>query len=226
VETLKILFPMFVILIIIFWGLTKSIITGGAKNFLLGIVLLIFICSGTTLGLRVGNGIDDIQNSGAYTSWVLLNSQVKFTEIVDISRESIWARTMEGNLYVYNNAQWKETISVPSNAHENDVSLTMKKGKTCPDIQDYPKKFPGEVVECAIVSWLDPGGGESFYYALIKDGTLWWWQRKRSASDMLPPPGMGIGLLVGFLLGILAGILFLRILQKKYKISLTWFGKL
>ncbi|HCR72212.1 MAG TPA: hypothetical protein DIW23_12260 [Anaerolineae bacterium] len=230
-EILKILFTMFVVLIIIFWVLTKSIITGGIKNLLLAIVLLMFVFIGTIVGLRVGNVIDNIQSSNAHvSSWMLLNSPVKFTEIVGVNYNGIWLRTVDEKLYFgrdpFNYGQtttytpkWEEITITPSN------EPTVKKGESCPDIQEYPKEFPGEIAECALISWLHPGGGEKFYFALLKNGTLWEWHDPRvGGSDMLPSLSIGIGLLVGFLLGIFSGVLFLNILQKRYKITLTWLG--
>ena len=193
------------------------------KDSLFAIIFVIIVFLGITLGFRVGSFIEDFPTSGAFTSWRLLNSPVKFTEIVDINPDGIWAQTTEGKLYFgllcYEqveicDSQWKETTSIPSNAHDNDYWPTMEKGKTCQkDVQGYPKKLPGEIVECVIKSFPEGGRGQSTYVALLKDGTLWQWYQFHPNNDV-PIVALIIGPFIGLVLGVIAGVRFLRLRKK------------
>ncbi len=198
-------------------------------TFLFGGVFFIFIVVGIVLGFRIGSFIEVFPYSGYYASWKPLNGSVKFTEIVDVNPDTIWARTTEGKLFFgelcFNESKtcdpkWRETTSVPNNAHDNDYWPDIIKSKSCPeDDQGYPKKLSGEVVECVTKSFLEGGKDQSTYIALLQDGTLWQWYQFHPNNDV-PLVALCIGPFAGLLLGIGVGVGFLRTLQKRYKISI------
>ena len=71
------------------------------KNIVSAISLLItFSLIGAGIGFIVGLGIDFLPSTGIFTSWELLKSPIKFSQIVDINfKEVVWAQTPDGKLY-------------------------------------------------------------------------------------------------------------------------------
>jgi hypothetical protein len=194
----------------------------GMKTLFFALVFLIIVFFGMAIGFWVGSTIENLPSTGVFTSWELLKSPVKFIKISDASSDGVWAQTIDNKLYFWGFGnlcsgklnvkclQWVETANVPSNAHKNDVA-PMSKGKDC------PKKYPGEIAECIFL----PLGGPGFYYfALLKDGTLWEWSSP-SPTDV-PLLSMFICPSIGLLLGIVVAVALLRTLQKRFKISIKW----
>ena len=188
----------------------------------------LIICLGILLGCFVGGIIDFVPSSGVFTSWELLNSPVKFKKIVHINSDGIWVQTTADKLYFWGFFdscffgkpemcyQWVETTNVPSNAYRDDHT-NMSKDKDCPKSNTYPKKYPGEIVECALVFLRNGSGYTSTYFALLKDGTLWEWA---------PPSGTDtagmtliVGPFIGLILGIIVGIGYLIV--QSYKVLLS-----
>jgi hypothetical protein len=181
-------------------------------------VFFLIICIGIIFGCFFGWGVDFLPSTGVFTSWELLDSPVKFTKIVHINSDGIWAETEVRKLYFWGFFdycflnpqeicnQWVETTEIPDDAYRNDYSR-MSKDKNCPESSINPKKYPGEITECALVFLRRGSGFSSTYFALVKDGTLWEWAPP-SGTDF-PIMTTFIGPSIGALFGIIVGIGYL-----------------
>lgn len=205
----------------------RKLVLQAAKNIILNILVLIaFVIGGAFVGFIIGFGIDFLPSTGIFTSWELLKSPVKFSQIVDINTKMVvWAQTSDGKLYSWGSEcyenysetckQWKETNAIPDNAHEGDPR-PVSKSKNCTKSDGFPSREPpGKVIECAFALTFNGPGYSTITYALLDDGTIWYW---------LPPMGTDFPVIsmmicpsLGIILGTIIGIIALtkRITKKK-----------
>jgi hypothetical protein len=192
-------------------------------SLVLTMIAFAIICS--IIGLFIGIGIEFLPSTGVFTSWELLDSPVKFSQIADINADGvIWAQTTDGNLYRWENwcynspetcKQWIETENVPSNAHEGDFR-PMSKGKNCTKNDGLPgREPPGKVVECASIAMKNGPALSDIYYALLEDGTIWYWFPP--AGTDYPIISLQIGPSIGLLMGVIAGVFLTYLRAKKNK---------
>jgi hypothetical protein len=200
----------------------KLVIVEDIKESLWAIIFVVIVLLGGWLGFQVGSFIQDIPKTGVFTSWELLNSPVRFIEIIYVNSNTIWAQTAEDKLYFWGLCdsidsvtcgQWTEMGSIPSDAYRDDHSQ-MVKGKDCPenDVGLLIKKYPGKIVECSRVLRFSGAGGNFTYFALLEDGTIWEWDIP-SGTDV-PIIALCIGPFVGLSLGIVIGVWVLRLRKK------------
>lgn len=196
------------------------------KNIFSNIPLLTsFIVRGIIVGFIIGLTIElVIPDITLFTPWKLLDSPVKFTQIVDInSHRMVWAQTADGKLYLWDSwcdntpasgkcRQWTETKNIPDNAHKGDIR-SMSKSNDCTMGVSSPRK----VVECASILTQNGPRASFITYALLDNGTIWYWLP--SAGTDVPILTVLIGPSVGAGLGLIIGV-FSLIFRKKESNSL------
>ncbi|HXD10923.1 MAG TPA: hypothetical protein VN653_12740 [Anaerolineales bacterium] len=145
------------------------------------LTFILFSVSGIGLGYLTGLLAASIANDSSFSSWISLESSTKFKSIVDVTSKTIWAQSEDGKLYAWNFIcygnipckQWAETLEVPSDAHDFG-ERPMEKSTSCQTGSvDTIKQPPGNLIECARGRYSGPEYGESVYYALLEDGSLW-----------------------------------------------------
>jgi hypothetical protein len=150
-----------------------------------------------------------------FSSWILLDSSVEFKQIVEVTSQNIWAQSDDGKIYSWNfNCylgpkcnEWIKTEAVPADLHEFGEQ-PMEKSNSCQAVARKPiKEPPSKEVECARGQYAGPEYGESVYYALLGDGSLW---ALRTSSSLIVvyvlPIYFSFG---GLILGIIASIVFM-----------------
>lgn len=170
---------------------------------------LFWVFVGAIVGFILGNYFLDLQTSGAFVSWKLLDGQYNFTEIVDANSSMVWAKTSEGKLYSwdcqYHECTWTEVKNVPADAHETydgRGEQPLIKSNTCPTDESFSpsKKTPGKIAECALGRYWGIDTGYVSFYALLEDGTIWSWKHLNdvfNATMFIIPFSVLDGILVG-----------------------------
>jgi len=194
--------------------------------------MVLFAIAGSIVGLVAGIGIVYFQETGAFTSWQLLDSPTRFTRIVDTTHASIWAQSIDEKLYVWNSYcpwekcnAWVETKAVPDDAH-SAPNEGISKGDTCRfesgDVVEgnvKPKNQPGNVVECVLVRAGMYESSWTVYYALLDDGTIWYWNHTENLFNFIYIPLISI--LVGIILGAIAGVVGFIVRKKNKRMSIS-----
>lgn len=193
------------------------------------LLLLFFLSVGGIFGgYIIGGYIVDLHTSGKFTSWELLDGPYKFEEIVDANSSTVWAKTADGKLYLWNcqsqdECKWVEVENVPDNTHENDQGVgeqPLNKGDTCPsDISFSPSKEPpGKIVECALGWYWSIDAGFGGYFALLEDGTIWSWRHTYDVFNatmfFIPLSACG-GLIISIVIFIVIMIIVARNSRKR-----------
>lgn len=184
-------------------------------------LLLLFV--GAIAGFKIGSHFVDLQSSGVFASWKLLDGPYKFKEIVDANSSMVWVKAIDGKIYSwdcqYHECRWIEVENVPADAHENYQGMgeqPLNKGDTCPADESFApsEEPPGKIVECALGWYRATDAGFGSYFVLLEDGTIWSWQHTSdviNASMTIIPLSVLDGLLVG------SAIFFIIILiMKRY----------
>lgn len=186
--------------------------------------MFLFAIAGSFVGLVAGIGILYFQGTGAFTSWQLLDSPVKFTQIVNANTNTVWAQSVDEKLYsrilecpLEKCDTWVETKAVPDDAH-SAPNEGIKKGGTCDLGESYtPKKQPGHITECYLVQMGMYETSWTVYYALLDDGTIWYWKYTSDAFEIISIPLISI--LTGIILGVIAGIVGFIVRKKNKRMS-------
>ncbi|MBL8063891.1 MAG: hypothetical protein JNK32_12760 [Anaerolineales bacterium] len=182
--------------------------------------MLLFAIGGGVLGVIAGNIILKFESKGAFTSWQLLESSVKFAEIVDADTNTVWAQSEDEKLYyrklscVWETCDtWEEVDTVSDEADTRNEVVVF--GNTCSFAEGNaaqgnikPQKQPDNVVECVLAYGAMYESAWTAYYALLDDGTIWSW---KYTSDMfkfifIPLYSVLVGLLSGAIMGIVVFI--------------------
>jgi hypothetical protein len=206
-------------------GLGSGVVLGKHYKDLINLVSLIvtvffsaIICA--FIGLFVGIGIVYFQGKGAFTSWQLISSPVKFTQIVDANTTTVWAQSMDDKLYSWSLHcpsqsecnKWIEIKAIPNGIHDFD---SIKNGDTCDLGGGYvPKKQLGHVTECYLARMGMYESSWTVYYALLEDGTIWYWSYTSNGFAFIFIPLFSI--LLGIFTGVIVGVIIF-IMKKKVK---------
>lgn len=170
------------------------------------------IFTGAFIGFVVGIGIISIQASDVFRSWQLLDSPVKFTQIVDATAYAILAESTEGKLYelstwdcLFNNScSWMETSE--TELYRDEQTTVVRK-----DVCQYegfarPRYKPGNVVECVFTRQVVTEFNPVVYYAILDNGTIWSWPREGAYGNEYLR-FLLVSTLIGSVVGIIAGII-------------------
>lgn len=176
------------------------------------LLFLTFSLGGLAVGFATGIAFNWLSKEGLFTTWEKLDGLPKFTGILDASSYQVWAQADDSKIYGwdFNCSEkckvWKETSSIPAILHE-DGEAPMEKGDKCASSGfELRRSPPGNIRECASVSYENPEFGHISYYALTTDGSIWTWQYSSSAmQDILAAVLFSIG---GIILGIIAFLVY------------------
>lgn len=188
------------------------------------LTFIAFSISGIALGFFTGIIAAGISYTSALASWELLDSSVEFSQIIDVTSQTVWTQSVDEQLYSWNFIcyggiqckQWVETSEVPDNIHYAGEQPMEKSAISCQAMSSgIIKEPPGKLVECAHGSYSGPEYGQSAYYALLDDGEIWALQTHSSLIEATVLPIIySIG---GFVLSIIVLILFVIIRKRKDK---------
>lgn len=194
------------------------------KNIFLGILLIgVLSIGGIVAGYMIGWRIES--PSPQSTSWKLIDQSLKFSKLIDASRDGVWAQSTDGKLYYWkycsNNivfgyynyydddvrcASWIPVDNIPNDSNKNKFQTI---SRDCPASDAAPRRTPGEIAECIQVSGTDGGGGYAIYVARMQDGTVWVWFLPRGTDAPIlsfficPSIGLVLGVLISLILIIL-----------------------
>jgi hypothetical protein len=142
----------------------------------------IYCLLGVLIGFAVGYGISVLNNDGFFTSWHRLTSGVRFKEITDISSEALWAQATDGTLYSWefdcfqtpDCNVWTKSKSLP--AESPAAGRLVRKSDSClfPEFR-LMRKPPSNHLACEQVQILGPEFGDTYYFVLLEDGSIWLW---------------------------------------------------
>lgn len=160
------------------------------------LTFIAFSISGIALGFLAGIIAASISYTSALASWELLDSSVEFKQIIDVTSQTVWAQSVDEQLYSWNFIcygdiqckQWVETSEVPDDVHDFGES-PMEKSTSCKTpSSNSVKQPPGNLVECARGWYAGPEYGQVTYYALLEDGKIWALQTSSSliVATVLP----------------------------------------
>lgn len=204
------------------------------------VALLLLLFVGAIAGFKIGSYFVDIQSSGVFVSWKLLDGSYKFKEIVDANSSMVWAKTADEKLYSwdcqYHECIWTEVEKVPADAHENYQGMgeqPLNKGDICPADESFSpsEEPPGKIVECALGWYRATDAGLGSYFVLLEDGTIWSWQHTSdviNASMTIIPLSVFDGLLVGSAIFLIIILTLKRYSNRKkvagslFVLILTW----
>lgn len=186
------------------------------------ITVVAFIIFGIIVGFFGGFIIEALLTASPPTEWVLLDSPIKFTEIVDVdSFGTVEVEDNHSKLYIsrcsnQNCNHWIEVQALPEGSFKDQEPL-IKKLKSCPQKDGFPDKDPlGIIKECAFRYTHAGSGYVPTYVVFLEDGKIWRWSPQASGTDMpilsfviCPPIGFVAGLIVG-------GVLIYRRLKKVF----------
>jgi len=181
-------------------------------------LFIIFSIGGGVFGFIGGFFVADYNDSVEKKAmeWQLLDSPVKFTQLVDANFSTVWAQAEDEKLYFWNFDcslqqkcnQWVETKNI------DNQETPMEKNSTClfsnePGLK-LSKEPPGKIVECGRFNFLN-------FYVLLEDGTIWHWETLIPGDGL--PNEVVIFAFIGFLLGIYLGAIFCIIIISRSKES-------
>jgi len=178
------------------------------KRFSLSILYFVSFCIlGLIVGVGVAYGFLTLSEQEAFSSWELLSGDLQFVKINTADNQTVWAQAVDGKVYSWNTNcynencnQWVEAKEIPNNEPEYYSGQTMEIGNSC-NAEGRVQKAPGQVVECAHVTFSGAGFGTEVYYALMDDGAIWMWEHSANSIEMEIMP------LCGGILGVIAGII-------------------
>jgi hypothetical protein len=193
--------------------------------FLFTLVFFIFAILGIAVGFGTGYVVNILHNDGLFSSWKLLDGSLKFKQIVDVTSQTIWARTAEEKLYSWDTNcyrepkcnTWVETKDVPDDIHYGG-EIPISKDRAC-QLLDFKflRQPPGNVVECVRAGYSGPESGVIVYYALLSDGKILAWKFSGSVIDEIFLPVFFS--FAGLILGITAFIVSMIRRRGKNKIQ-------
>ena len=204
--------------------------------------VILFICFcilGVILGCIVASLSVSLSKNGAFISWKMLDSKLKFKDIAAANSYEVWAKTSDDKLYVWrfknaNNSncndsskcnQWVETPNITRYSPEFGEERSADFKDSCSFIltvlHDFPlqKEPPGKVVKCARAAFLWHEYSRVALYALMDDGTLWHWLYE----ERVFVPEIAI-VCKGPLVGLIFGLIFFgtfMIIQSRIKQKLN-----
>jgi len=192
------------------------------------ITFFLFGAAGIWAGLKVFSIGTDLQDSGRFVQWQLLDSEQTFRQIVDASENGVWVQAENGKYYVYYSVfckavtcgKWLETTS-PSVFYFQSAKLITSGCKATYESYGqgfdgvepkYPPQKTANPRECAVVRWHEPyNGAESLvYYVLLDNGQLWTWNHSPDLSMAF------LFFIVCPLIGLILGIIIWFVLQKSF----------
>jgi len=196
------------------------------KNLLL---LLFLSACGIVLGYKIGGYIVNLQTSGSFVSWKLLDGPYKFEEIVDANSSVVWAKTADGKLYSWDcqsqdKCKWVGTENVPADAHETYQGMgeqPLNKDDICPPHYEsfsLSEKPHGKIVECALGWYMGGDAGFGGYFALLEDGTIWSWRHTHdvfNATMFFIPLSVCVGLIISIAIFVITMIIVTRNSKKQ-----------
>jgi len=178
----------------------------------------ILIVSGAILGVFAGIIVNGIYSTGMISTWELIESPFKFSNIVSADTITIWAKSTEGTIYKWdlvecfeeNDCAWKENEEIPFRRDNFEGSFS-KFGNTC-QFDEYitPRNEPGSVIQCALTYMDGYDLSQATYYALLDDGTIWFWMHSRGSLNLKlfvltwSLTGMALAVVAGLILRFLA----------------------
>lgn len=160
-------------------------------------------------GFLVGIGALYLGEQGFFVNWSRLPAPVKFTEIVDASTDTVWAKAEDGKLYSLSMVcsgdaqcgkwmQVEEVILDPYGFPHN-----LEKGASC-QIGRFKNRGPsGKTIQCAVTGSAMGETSWTVYYALTEHKTLWYWRHTSDVFSLLYTPvfysvaGAILGLFLG-----------------------------
>ena len=167
-----------------------------SKRFFVTLFIFIgFSVAGIVAGYLAGITWSSLRSEGGLLHWQELESSMKFEKITGTTFETVWAKTIDGELYSWdascfngpNCNQWIPVKEPPDTDFKYD-NQSIKRFKGCPasnqkDLADPP----GDVVECVLVKPSDSNDtvNRLVYYALLEDGKIWTWKISYSSMDDL-----------------------------------------
>lgn len=175
-------------------------------------LLIAFSIFGTIISVVIRSIILYLQISGVLIFWTSIESPYKFSEITNANTERIWAKSKNGQLYMWDCEYQKDCIWVEINYEPdyltinelNRDDLPFRKDTTCHPNNYFRliQKPTQNIVECVFVwkSDLFLGHRHGKYIALLDDGTIssLQYSNKVKPSSLLINIryGLGMGLVV------------------------------
>ena len=174
------------------------------------------------MGFVLGIGVSSIRASGVFTLWRLLDSPVKFTQIVDATAYEILAKSTEGKIYEWKNwdcqlnqtCNWMETGKME--LYRDEETTTARK-----DVCQYegfaqPRYKPGNVIECIFTMQVVAEHSPVVYYAILDEGTIWSWPRDGAYGNGYLRYII-FSTLIGVVVGIVTGIFIVHRKETNFK---------
>ncbi len=189
------------------------------------VVFILFGMAGMMLGFAVTGYWVNLENSGMFVQWKLLDSPLKFQQFVYSNESEIWGYAENGRFYMYKTEFCQDT---PGEACGKWIELDPH-GKFVPEIKNvigsgckavydyylvesrYPPQTEASPLECMITQVHHPFFGTTglTYYVLLDNGQVWMWKHK---PDLINSFKITV---YGTLAGLLAGILAWWLLKEK-----------
>jgi hypothetical protein len=186
------------------------------KSFCLYLLYFLgFSILGISIGFGIGVGLKILYDEGLFTSWKQLDGSLRYTELVKVTYDDIWAKTLDGKVYSWSfNCYreepcnvWIETNETLENA-QNFGQLSKIGNAPC-QILDFKlyRKPPRNAVQCGESMIFGVESSLFSYYVLLENGTIW-------ASHFHPSNIFGLVMIlflpVGFILGVRVFIIFVN----------------
>ncbi len=152
----------------------------------------ILILSGAILGLFSGIAVNCIQSTGIMSTWELIESPQKFSEIISADTSAVWAKSTDGIIYKWdvfhcfdsNECAWTKNEKIPLR-RDNSLASFLKRNKTC-EFDEYiaPRDAPSNMIQCVLAASIDEDWSQAVYYALLDDGKIWYWIHSRGDLNL------------------------------------------
>lgn len=194
-----------------------------SKKFWSSLFLFVFLSAiGIGLGSAVSKGIIHLYRSGMFVSWELLNSPIGFTRIADATPDTVWAQTVDDNLYYWNTYcesqencnRWIEVKDI-SKELITSYKSSMTESNSCEGLSkqfSLLKEPPGAIVQCSFTKFDERIFPEkNSYYVVLTNGTIWVWRY----TDLFVDKLLFIPLVCEFVGFILSLAIFVFLLIRK-----------
>lgn len=188
------------------------------KRFFVTLFIIIgFSVAGVIAGYLAGITWSSLRSEARFSHWQELESSLKFRKITGVTFKTVWAKTIDGELYSWdascfngpNCNQWIPVKETPGTDYKYD-NKSIKRFKGCPasNVKDIANP-PGDVVECILVKSSDSNGTANrlVYYVLLEDGKVWAWEINYSSMNDLSYSFRWI--CPGSVIGIVAFVVFM-----------------